>query len=99
MLYKMDILTQVANKIIQAQALIIGPIAWEEAQQIEGLSVNIATREVSLTTTANQEEVIDSLVKRYEQLFGRASVEVCRDAVKDLLADAPQDQVPSLLRS
>lgn len=94
----MDIFGQIATKIIREQELIIGPIAWEEAQQVEGLNVTIATREVSFTVGAKQEEVIDRLVKRYEGLFGRASVEVCRDAVRDLIIGTPADQIPSLLR-
>jgi tRNA A-37 threonylcarbamoyl transferase component Bud32 len=95
----MDMLIQITTKIIREQALIIGPIAWEEAQQIEGLTVDIQTQEISFTVTGeSQGEVVDKLVKRYEQLFGRASLEVCRDAVKDLIADVPADQVPTLLR-
>lgn len=93
-------LVQITTRIIQEQALIIGPIAWEEAQQIEGLAVDIKIHKISfiVTNTKSREEVVNKLVKRYEQLFGRASVEVCRDAVKDLIVDTPAEQIPSLLR-
>jgi len=93
----MNILAKITERIIEEQELIIGPIAWEEAQQVKGLSVNAATKKISFTTN-NQGEAINELVRRYEQLFGRASLEVCRDAVKDLVADAPANQVPSLLK-
>ena len=91
-------LDKIATKIIKEQELIMGPIAWEEARQVEGLKVDVATRAISFTVTTNQEEVIDRLVRRYERFFGRASVEVCRDAVKDLIVDTPENQIPSLLR-
>jgi len=93
----MDILDKIAVKIIKEQEMIIGPIAWDEAQQVEGLNVDISKKEVSFSGE-RKNETIDKLVMQYEKLFGRASVEVCRDAVKDLIVDTPTDQVPSLLR-
>jgi hypothetical protein len=93
----MGIFPQIVVRIIQEQELVIGPIAWEEARKIEGLVIDAATKKVSFTN-GNEIETINKLVMQYQRLFGQASVEVCRDAVKDLIADAPQEQVPSLLK-
>ena len=93
----MDFFTQIAIRIIEEQTVIIGPIAWSEAQQVEGLEVDIAEKKVAFRTQDKQ-QAIEKLVRRYEKLFGRASLEVSRDAVKDLLRDTPQDQIPTPLR-
>ncbi len=42
--------------------------------------------------------VLGALVTRYERLFGKASREVCRDAVRPFIAKIPQDQLPDALR-
>ena len=95
----MDIFGQIATKIVKEQELIIGPIAWEEAHKVQGLTIDAESQEISFGDATKKEEVIDALIRRYEQLFGQASLEVCRDAAKDLLVDTPPDQVPSLLKS
>jgi hypothetical protein len=92
----MTIFDQISTRIIKEQELIIGPLAWSEAGKVDGLIVDAKARSVSFT--AESKEVIDRLVTRYEFLFGRASHEVCREAVQDLLAELPADQVPSSLK-
>lgn len=83
-------------RIIQEQELIIGPIAWDEAKKVQGLTVDQVKREVQILE--DEPMVIDRLVKQYERLFGRASIEVCREAAKAFINEIPQNQVPSLLR-
>ena len=75
----MDIFAQIAQKIIQEQEKIIGPIALEQAKQIEGLSVDWEKREVKLT--GDEKIILENLVKKYQLLFGKASIEVCKEAV------------------
>lgn len=43
-------------------------------------------------------ELLEGLVQQYERLFGRASREACRDAVRSLIAQAPQEDIPAVLR-
>ena len=83
------------QKIIKEQESIIGPVALEQARKVPGLKVNWEKHEVILE--GNQKEIIEKLVEQYEYLFGRASVEVCKDAVKSLLSKIPQDKIPTLL--
>lgn len=92
----MDIFIQVVGKIITEQELIIGPIAWEEAGQVKGLKVNISKKELKIV--GDNKVVLENLVQQYSRLFGKASTEVCKEAVQDIIDQLPKDQVPALLR-
>jgi hypothetical protein len=93
----MDILAQVAQKIIQEQEKIIGPIAIEQAKQVEGLSVESEKGEVALT--GDEKAILENLVKKYESLFGRASLEVCKGAVGLIKDKASPNELPDILKS
>jgi len=88
---------QIATKIVKEQELIIGPIAWQEAEKVAGLHVTPSHEGVSIDN-GNGDKVIDRLVGQYENLFGRASREASRQAVASLLADLTPAQVPVSLR-
>lgn len=92
----MTILQTMAMRIIEEQELIIGPIAWDEAKKVQGMTVEYNTRSVTL----QQEDpaTVDKLVAQYERLFGRASREVCKEAVRDIISEVPQDKLPAALR-
>lgn len=92
----MNTFDQIATKIIKEQELIIGPIAWQEAAQVSGLVLDDHT-EARIADTAEPKSVVNSLVGRYERLFGRASREACKEAVGALLADLAPSDVPSAL--
>lgn len=92
----MSIFLALAERIIKEQELVIGPLAWEEAQKVKGLKVE--RKKGQITFEDKEVAVIERLVKQYERLFGRASVEVCKDAVKDLVYEMPKDQVPAILK-
>lgn len=86
----------IATKIIEEQATIIGPVAWEEASKVSGLRVDSTAHQVQLE--GNAREVLEKLVAQYERLFGRASREVCRDAVRPLLAQVSENEIPAVLK-
>lgn len=93
----MNVLDQIAGKIISEQALIIGPLAWREARKVEGLRIlNESSGEIELQNS-NPKEVIDRLVNQYERLFGQASHEVCREAVATLVRRLAPADIPSSL--
>jgi hypothetical protein len=92
----MTILQTMAIRIIQEQELIIGPIAWDEAKKVQGMTVVYEKREVNLNN--DDPMVVDRLVAQYERLFGRASREVCKEAVRDIISEVPQDKLPAALR-
>jgi len=87
---------QIANKIIEEQALIIGPVAWSEAGKVKGLNLNQETHELHVDGNARQ--VLENLVGQYEKLFGKLSREVCRDAVRPLISQVSEDEIPAVLK-
>ncbi len=92
----MSIFDQFASNIIKEQEFIIGPVAWEQASKVTGLRVDIQSHTVSVE--GNSRDVLEKLVAQYEVLFGPASREVCRDAVRPLLGQVPPDEVPAILK-
>ncbi len=91
----MDVFAQMAQKIITEQEGIVGPVALEQAKKVSGLTVDWSKHEV--TISGNKSDVLEHLVEQYGHLFGQASIEVCKDAVRGMITKIPKDQIPSLL--
>lgn len=90
-----DIYSLAVSHIIQGQQAIIGPIAIDQAKKVPGLKVvNANTVEIS----GNGKEILDHLVHQYEGLFGRASIEVCKDAIREINPAVPREQLPDILQ-
>jgi len=92
----MDIFAKIAEKIIKEQETIIGPVALEQAKKVAGLKIDWPKHVVVLE--GDKKEIIEKLVEQYEYLFGQASVEVCKDAVRGIISKIPQDQMPQFLQ-
>lgn len=90
------IFDQITMRIIKEQELIIGPVAWNEAKKVPGFSV-VDLKQGKISLSGDGKDVVNRLVAQYGRLFGRASQEVCKDAVRDLIAELPKDQIPSNL--
>ena len=88
-------LDSIAEKIIQEQALVIGPLAWSEARKVSGLQ--IGTDQRVMVQNGDPKAAIDRLVAQYERLFGKASHEVCKEAAAALIRGMPQGDVPASL--
>ena len=91
----MDIFAQLVDKIIKEQEEIIGPIAIEQAQKVPGIKIDNTSHQIAVE--GDKKYILENLVMQYEKLFGPASIEVCRDAVKSIISQAPKDQIPQLL--
>ena len=61
-----------------------------------GLSIDQSHNSVSFT--GDEKDVINHLIAQYERLFGKASHEVCKEAVQDLIAEMSPEEVPSSLK-
>ena len=94
----MTTLDQIATKIIKEQELIVGPIAWYEAGKVKGLHLIDEKSGAVSIENGNGSTVVDKLVSQYENLFGLASREVCREAAASLVADLMPSEVPASLR-
>lgn len=88
--------TQLIKAIVEHQMEIVGPLAIEQANKVSGIQVSGDLQSVSVSG-----EVIDTLKKlvdQYEELFGQASVEVCKDAIKEILPQLSQRDLPDFLK-
>lgn len=77
--------------VIKYQESVIGPLAWNEASKVPGLSVSSN----NVTVTGDGKTVLSGLVHQYENLFGKASVEACRDAVRPFLTKMKDVDLPT----
>lgn len=92
----MDTILKIPIRIIKEQELVIGPLAWDEARKVTGLTVDQIHDSVSFS--GDSKDVINRLVAQYERLFGKASHEVCRDAVQDIIKELKPEEIPSSLK-
>ena len=93
----MDTYAQIAEKIIERQESIIGPIAIEQASQVSGLTIDWKAHKVSISAS-DEAHIIDELVSVYQALFGQISVEVSKEAAHALITQLKPEQLPSSLR-
>ncbi|HLD81868.1 MAG TPA: hypothetical protein VJA22_01515 [Patescibacteria group bacterium] len=93
----MRVFEEIIFTIIKEQELIIGPIAWQEAKKVSGLKIDKNRKTVKITGDNNQ-KVVDNLVKQYGQLFGQASEEVCKEAVKSIIGQVQEKDIPASLK-
>ena len=92
----MNIFGQLVEEIIKDQEGIIGPIALEQARKVPGLKVDLEKHYVQFE--GNQTNVIEKLVEKYEEIFGQASVEVCKEAARKILVGVSKENIPPLLQ-
>jgi predicted regulator of Ras-like GTPase activity (Roadblock/LC7/MglB family) len=94
---ELNIFDQISLRIIKEQELIIGPIAWEEAEKVQGF--HITDKDGGLVEfEGDPKDVLNRLVAQYSRLFGQVSKEVCKGAVQDLIAELPDADVPDNLQ-
>lgn len=87
---------QIAEKIIEQQEAIIGPVAVQQAQQVKELKIDWAQHDVDIS--GSPQVAIDELVEKYKELFGQIAVETCKEAVSRYLSQLPAEQVPGSLK-
>ena len=91
----MDQYSQIVSQIIKDQEAIIGPVAIEQARKVQGLEIaNIDSIKIS----GNAKDVLSQLVEQYSKLFGRASIEVCKEAVHESKTHISKEDLPEVLQ-
>lgn len=93
----MDAYSKLAYEIIREQETIIGPIAIEQALKVPGLSMDPNNKQ-EIAMKGNKKEILENLVKQYEMLFGKTSIEVCREAVHETKTTISKDDLPDILK-
>lgn len=91
----MDIYIELAKKIIKAQEDVVGPLALEQAKRVNGVKIGTSSQDLSLE--GDEKDVVNRLIKQYEGLFGKVSLEVCKRAALSITQSTQKDQLPPLL--
>lgn len=86
---------QVAAHIIKEQESIIGPLALDQARKVSGIQV-LSNNDIKIV--GDGKDVIEHLVRKYSELFGAASVEVCKEAVKEVNPTISSEDLPEILK-
>lgn len=94
----LNVFNEISLRIIKEQEAIIGPLAWAEAAKVSGFEVIDASKKIVNIKAEDPREVVNALVARYEKLFGRLSRDVSRQAVSDITADIPSEDIPTSLK-
>ncbi|TSC86860.1 MAG: Uncharacterized protein G01um10147_735 [Microgenomates group bacterium Gr01-1014_7] len=92
----MDPVAQAVSNIIKEQQAIIGPVALDQAKKVSGLEVSSAD---DIKVSGNKKEVLGNLVNQYSKLFGKASIEVCKEAIEPLSDKIPASDIPDILKN
>lgn len=92
----MDPVAQAVSKIIKEQQAIIGPIALDQAKKVSGLSVTSAE---DVKVTGGKKQTLENLVKQFEKLFGKASVQVCKEAFEPYSNKIAPTDIPDILKN
>ena len=82
--------------IVVQQQSIIGPLAIEQANHVSGLKISSDIHSIEYDRDGTQ--VLSDLVHQYETLFGQASVEACKESVRQILGEVDQKEVPVFLK-
>ena len=91
----MDAYAQAVSNIIKEQQAVIGPVALEQAKKVSGLEVNGSDVKI----TGNKKEVLNNLINQYSKLFGKASIEVCKEGFEPFSDKIPASDVPDILKN
>ncbi len=86
----------ITQSIINHQQMIIGPIAIEQAKKVKGLTVY--DNGSVMFESKNFNILIEGLVNTYKKIFGQASVEACKDAIKESQLSLSPSDLPEILR-
>ena len=92
----MDPFAQAISKIIKEQQAIIGPIALDQAKKVHGLTVNAVD---NISVQGEKKAVLGDLVNQYAKLFGKASVEVCKESIEPFADKIPATDIPDILKN
>ncbi len=92
-------LSQIVIAIINYQRGLVGPLAIDQAEKVKGIKIiNRDRLEVQILNTEEPMALLKNMVAKYEELFGKASVEACREAIREGSFHVSAENLPEALR-
>jgi hypothetical protein len=92
----MNTYQEIIKSIIQAQMNIIGPMAVEEANKVEGISVDFGLN--NITITGDNAQLVQKLITQYSLLFGAISIEVSKEAIEKIMKNSKENiKLPAII--
>ena len=92
----MDPVAEAASRIIKEQQAIIGPVALDQAKKVSGFAITNASE---IKVTGDKKQALEALVKQFEKLFGKASIQVCKEAFEPFSEKIAPADIPEILKS
>lgn len=89
-------LIKVVKAIVAEQKTIIGPLAIDQANKVSGIHITQDLGKIEVSGESNQ--ILSNLVAQYEKLFGKASIEACKEALKEMTPQFPSKDLPQILQ-
>ena len=90
----MDPYAQIAEAIIQKQVLVLQDMALARARSVQGLELDAAGHVKAVT---GGKDVIEALIKQYQELLGPAGISFARDAAHPIILKNPSLPLPQAL--
>ncbi|MFO0703926.1 MAG: hypothetical protein U0525_04350 [Patescibacteria group bacterium] len=90
----MDTYGKLATQIIKDQSVIIGPVASTIAGRVNGLVIDGAEIKFNI----DPKQVLQNLVIEYKNVFGDASVEICKESVHSIDVNLTKEELPEILK-
>ena len=90
-------LADIVRAIIEHQESIMGPLAVERANNVDGVSADDSGIRIDSHVT-DTKKILAQLVGSYQELFGQTSVEVCKDAVRTIHVHISDKDLPDILK-
>lgn len=87
----------IVKSIVEHQQQIVGPLAVEQANKVTGLKVLDGQNITVSVSGSDDKKILAQLVEKYEVLFGRASIEVCKDAIREIRPKISAEVLPDIL--
>lgn len=92
-----SIASEIATAIVRHQTEIIGPLATQQASKVSGVIVSQDTVQI-LDSAMDPQQILTELVNKYAQIFGKTSIEVCKDALKEANLTISTKDLPQILQ-
>lgn len=92
-------LSQIVTAIVNYQMELVGPLAVDQVGKVKGIKITNRDRlEIEILDTEEPKALLERVVAKYEELFGRASVEACKEAIHEGPFRINEESLPEILK-